>query len=957
MNRATRQNGMGDAAARLVSDRGWAVFPLVARGKIPLISKENGGRGCLDASTDMEAVRAWWAESPNANVGVATGSASGVFVLDIDATPPKQGGMTGPEALARLEEIHGRLPGTLTSSTGGGGEHRWFRLPYGRKIGNRARIKVDGQATGLDCRADGGYVAAPPSVHPSGRVYAWVGESDAVADAPAWLVDLLAPERKPVSAELPKVAHTADADRFRAYAETALDGACGDIMGCGEGARHDMIRDKALWIGRLIAGGCIGEGEAVAALEGAGIATGKDAREVRRAVEWGISKGKEDPYRPPDREIAPRVFRGPGWDEPPPETDAPPWSDEDVAAWTGSVEQGAGVTDAAPVKPSPLSERHVEAIRRARELVKRILTETGAEQVTPDELRASGKRLADAVPDIVVLAAVAPGEWEAVAASLSMVRGMGGHVAAVSRAVRAGAGPLVKELREAKREARQPVARGKRRDVPEIIVTNRQAEEVIDDAWSAVLTANDPPVLFRQGSGTTRLVREDDAVTITAAEPVHVLSRLIRVARWVQVKRTADGVETSDAPRPPEFVAPDMAVAPDVRLPIVDSVAYGPVFDRGGRLLATSGYHPSARLWIEPTPDLAGGLPTLTLAEAEEVIGDWLADFPFEGPADACNAVAFFLLLLTRRMVSGPTPLHLIEAPQEGTGKTLLGRVLCAGATGREPCLSAFAPREEERQKRITSALASGAPVVFLDNVKGTVESPSLELATTTMVWSDRILGVSRDVTVPVTAAWLATGNNLDPSADLARRIVPIRLARKVETPADATGFRHADIMAWTLANRPRLVAAGVAMVNHWQASGSPRGRATMGSYEAWAGVIGGILTSAGVPGFLDNLQAWRQKASGTRDDWGAFVARWQAKCASEGTGTYMTAIALAKIADGDGREMPLLGRVLGHATTDRSRATAMGMALAKVVGRVFDGMRVAPKLARDGTLYGLEPV
>jgi len=135
--------------------RGWAVFPLQPGLKEP----RKGSRGFYDATTNPATIRRWWRADPTYNIGIRTGIASGVWILDVD-------GALGAIALAVLEARHGRLPSTLTSVTGGGC-HLWFST--NRPIPSSAgRI-----ATGLDVRGEGGYVLAPPSVHPDGPVYTW----------------------------------------------------------------------------------------------------------------------------------------------------------------------------------------------------------------------------------------------------------------------------------------------------------------------------------------------------------------------------------------------------------------------------------------------------------------------------------------------------------------------------------------------------------------------------------------------------------------------------------------------------------------------------------------------------------------------------------------------------------------------------------------------------------------
>lgn len=156
---------------------GWMIHPLEIKGKKPLVVDWPN-----KATNDVETINGWWTKWPNANIGLATGAGSGVFVVDID----------GPDGETAWETLQGEIdgiPGTLESTTGKG-RHLFFRYPEGRKIGNRGRFRP-----GLDVRGEGGYVVAPPSVHPSGAVYAWAEGITVVAEAPIALLDVIAPPK------------------------------------------------------------------------------------------------------------------------------------------------------------------------------------------------------------------------------------------------------------------------------------------------------------------------------------------------------------------------------------------------------------------------------------------------------------------------------------------------------------------------------------------------------------------------------------------------------------------------------------------------------------------------------------------------------------------------------------------------------------------------------------------
>jgi len=116
-----------------------------------------------DAVRDPAAVRLYWARWPTANIGIATGSASDLVVLDVD---PRNG---GEEGRIELEARIGPLPDTPQVLTGGGGTHDYFSHP-GSTVPNRKNL---GGLPGVDLKGDGGYVVAPPSNHTSGCPYAW----------------------------------------------------------------------------------------------------------------------------------------------------------------------------------------------------------------------------------------------------------------------------------------------------------------------------------------------------------------------------------------------------------------------------------------------------------------------------------------------------------------------------------------------------------------------------------------------------------------------------------------------------------------------------------------------------------------------------------------------------------------------------------------------------------------
>jgi putative DNA primase/helicase len=137
--------------------------------------------GLNDATSDPEQIRQWWAQWPDANIGIRTGEISGLVVVDIDT---RHG--------ATLDTVR-PIPPTAQVRTGSGGWHLYFRYPVGLDIRN-SNSKI---AKGVDIRANGGYVVAPLSLHQSGSRYEWAGDGlVSLADLPPHLLQKITAKKQ-----------------------------------------------------------------------------------------------------------------------------------------------------------------------------------------------------------------------------------------------------------------------------------------------------------------------------------------------------------------------------------------------------------------------------------------------------------------------------------------------------------------------------------------------------------------------------------------------------------------------------------------------------------------------------------------------------------------------------------------------------------------------------------------
>jgi putative DNA primase/helicase len=379
-----------------------------------------------------------------------------------------------------------------------------------------------------------------------------------------------------------------------------------------------------------------------------------------------------------------------------------------------------------------------------------------------------------------------------------------------------GVAPAIAEICQA---ARGPKTSSTGSSFPVIQGNKRQLRDVTEDARQALVKMNNPPQVFQRGGVLTRLrIKADDGSPFL--EPLDTAALrgvLARCADWFIEVKTKDGGDLDQAP-PPKDVVVDFGSLPNWEgVPILTAVVECPTFSPSGQLVATPGYDSASRLWFHPAsglcvPEVPSKPTDAVILESRDLIDELFHDFPFVDDASAsrAHATAALLLPFVRQMIDGPTPLHLIDAPVEGTGKTLLAQIIAVVSTGRAAEAIAEGSGNEEWRKRLTAILAEGPTFIVLDNLSRILDTSSLAAVLTSRVWKDRILGYTKTASLPNTAVWMASGNNCRMSRELARRTLWCRLDAKADAPWERTSFRHPNLLRWAKDNRGRVENSGL---------------------------------------------------------------------------------------------------------------------------------------------------
>jgi hypothetical protein len=273
-------------AALALAKHGVPVFPVSSGSeKRPL-----NAHGVYSATTDVTVVERDFRRRPDALIAVPMGRRTGVFAIDIDASPPHA--HDGVAAWRSLEDAHGALL-TRTHRTASGGLHLLFRWPPERPVGCR----VKGLPRGIEVKGEGGSIIFPPSER-GGSKYSVVSDIEP-AQAPDWLLDMVAPVRRMRTTTTRSRQRFVDHRDGSPYGLKALDNACAKLAYAGPGERDRAVGENVLAIGSLVGGGELDDRHAFQALKQAGQSNpGADAIYCDK-IERAFEAGKQHPRTAP----------------------------------------------------------------------------------------------------------------------------------------------------------------------------------------------------------------------------------------------------------------------------------------------------------------------------------------------------------------------------------------------------------------------------------------------------------------------------------------------------------------------------------------------------------------------------------------------------------------------------------------------------------------------------------
>lgn len=299
-----------------------------------------------------------------------------------------------------------------------------------------------------------------------------------------------------------------------------------------------------------------------------------------------------------------------------------------------------------------------------------------------------------------------------------------------------------------------------------------------------------------------------------------------------------------------------------------------PGFASDRRLILKAGHDTASGIFYVPGRGLEDLTPSDDVDAALELIDDLFCDFAFEAPSDRAHLYAMLLQPAFRELIEGPTPLYRFEAPQPGSGKTLLFET-CAALLFEPGWPFITTPStDDEWGKALLGHLRNGPEVLLIDNAHD-LKSYHLAAALTAWpYWSGRLLYQQGSFHVPIRNVWAATMNNPSFSSEMYRRSVRVRItAADHERPETRTGFVHDPILGYVATMKRELSEALLTLAVAAEKTMKPFTRNRLGSFESWVQVMGGVLEAIGVPHFLETPDDYGE--DNERAAWAGFIIAW----------------------------------------------------------------------------------
>lgn len=379
---------------------------------------------------------------------------------------------------------------------------------------------------------------------------------------------------------------------------------------------------------------------------------------------------------------------------------------------------------------------------------------------------------------------------------------------------------------------------------PIIQISDSRFAEIVDQLETLLV-----PEVFVQGPGLVRrseahsakeIQRSNDALMLVEVTADWIRKRTDEIAEW-QLYIQKDGRGWVKTKPSQEHVNTLLNQRGWKKLRPLEAIARAPFVREDGSICDEPGYDSRSRVLYVPGatfPPIPADPSYTEASEALERIRGVFDQFPWKERASE-SAFLAHVLSESARLAIDRCPMFFYDAPDAGTGKSLLQEMAARIVHGTEPAVRPWVGDGDEIRKALYAALLSGDRSMWFDNIPDghKIRSPELCAFLTSATWTDRKLGESSSLGIPNRMVLVGSGNNITPTGDIARRSLVIRMDANTEELKQRT-FKIPLLRSYIDEHRPQLLVDTLTIIKAYtsaEASEIPPMPVQLPSFERWS--------------------------------------------------------------------------------------------------------------------------
>lgn len=386
--------------------------------------------------------------------------------------------------------------------------------------------------------------------------------------------------------------------------------------------------------------------------------------------------------------------------------------------------------------------------------------------------------------------------------------------------------------------------------------------QLVDSRYSEIIAQIETlliPDVFVQGPALVRrseahnveaIRRDSDALMLVPVTKEWAKKHLGEVADWQRFQQTTQRwVPTKPSD---EHVMGVVNLQSWTQLRPLEAIARAPFIRPDGTICDEPGYDSRSRVLYVPSaefPRISTDPSHAEAFEALERIRGIFDQFPWKERASE-SAFLSHILSEASRLAIDRCPMFFYDAPDAGTGKSLLQEMAARIVHGSDVAVRTWVGDGDEVRKVLYAALLSGDRSMWFDNIPDGTKVRSSELCgfLTSETWTDRKLGESSSLGIPNRMVMVGSGNNITPTGDLARRSLVVRMDANTENLKERV-FKIPFLRPYVMKHRPQLLVDALTVVKGYHAvSDKFKMPVPLQSFERWSHFCREPLIWLGLP-------------------------------------------------------------------------------------------------------------